>query len=136
MNSLFDPECHRQVLGNRQEAKEQKQGGRKERVNRKKEGGGRREGPRKVGQAVWPAQRRKEPPDSTGARTVISSPSPDSQSVNNNQIAVIYTSTAKGPMGSSQGRLEEGWRFPPTWGGEGGGELCLAGLGFCLPPEV
>lgn len=24
MNSLFDPECHRQVLGNRQEAKEQK----------------------------------------------------------------------------------------------------------------
>lgn len=30
MNSLFDPECHRQVLGNRQEAKEQKARGKKE----------------------------------------------------------------------------------------------------------
>lgn len=29
MNSLFDPECHRQVLGNRQEAKEQKARGKK-----------------------------------------------------------------------------------------------------------
>lgn len=29
MNSPFDPECHRQVLGNRQEAKEQKEGGEK-----------------------------------------------------------------------------------------------------------
>lgn len=29
MNSLLDPECHRQVLGNRQEAKEQRERGRK-----------------------------------------------------------------------------------------------------------
>lgn len=29
MNSLFDPECHRQVLGNLLEAKEQKGGGRR-----------------------------------------------------------------------------------------------------------
>lgn len=45
MNSLFDPECHRQVLGNRQEAKEQKQRGRKEKGDRKEKGGGRRMGP-------------------------------------------------------------------------------------------
>lgn len=38
------------------------------------------------------------------------------------------------PNGRSQAQPEEGgWRFPPTWGGEGGRELCLASLGFCLP---
>lgn len=58
MNSLFDPECHRQVLGNRQEAKEQKQRGRKEKGDRKEKGeGGRKEnGSSKVGQAMWLAQ--------------------------------------------------------------------------------
>lgn len=29
MNSQFDPECHRQIFENRQEAKEQKRGGEK-----------------------------------------------------------------------------------------------------------
>lgn len=48
MNSLFDPECHRQVLGNRQEAKEQKA--------REKGGGRRRTGPTR-----WARQCRAEP---------------------------------------------------------------------------
>lgn len=57
MNSLFDPECHRQVLGNRQEAKEQKEGGRKENWSCK------------VSQAVWGrAYRGRQPLDSTGGR--------------------------------------------------------------------
>lgn len=42
MNSLFDPECHRQVLGNKQEAKEQK-GGRVEAGGRRRTGPARRD---------------------------------------------------------------------------------------------
>lgn len=65
MNSLFDPQCHRQVLGNRQEAKELKMG--------REEGEKRESGSCKVGRAAWPA----EPsggPRAPGARTRLSLP--------------------------------------------------------------
>lgn len=50
MNSLFDPECHRQVLGSRQEARnEMEEEGKKEK-GRVKRGRGRR---RRTGNAGW-----------------------------------------------------------------------------------
>lgn len=49
---MFDPERHRPVLGNRQEAKEQKGGGREERGSRREEG----ERGRRTGPARWARQ--------------------------------------------------------------------------------
>lgn len=67
MNSLFDPECHRQVLGNRQEAKEQKARGKKEVEGELILQGG----PGSVGQNLLGKQTR----DSMGARIEVPSTS-------------------------------------------------------------
>lgn len=69
MNSLFDPECHRQVLGNRPEAKEQKGGGRKGEEEREPVLQG---GTGSVGQNL----QGRQPLDSMGARTEVPSTSP------------------------------------------------------------
>lgn len=53
MDSLFDPECHRPVLGNRQEAMEQKGGGREEKGSTREAGRG---GGQKTGPARWARQ--------------------------------------------------------------------------------
>lgn len=68
MNSLFDPECHRQVLGNRQEPKEQKARGKKEVEEGELVLQG---GPGSVGQNLLG----KQTPDSMGARTEVPSTS-------------------------------------------------------------
>lgn len=57
MDSLFDPECHRPVLGNRQEATEQKGGGREEKGStREAGGGGGGGGGQRTGPARWARQ--------------------------------------------------------------------------------
>lgn len=94
---MFDPECHRQVLGNRQEAKEQKTG-RKEGESQKKKkkaggGGGRRPVLQGKPDSVATTAKEVGPRLHRGQNSDFL-PLPRLTGPVNNLMAVIYNSTA------------------------------------------
>lgn len=110
MNSLFDPECHRQVLGNRQKAKGQKRGGRK------------RGGRRRTGPARWDRQCGANPEGGRswvqGGQNRGSLHLPGSGPVNSSDCCHVQPHS-EGPGGRSWVSVQGGAR----------GSLCPAHLG-------